>query len=108
MLPTETGEGLWVRRAAAAAADEREALEFAFFRNAWLAARAAVGVGALVLRFGGYTAHWVSLEASACANERRFGVAAHTGLEVARRRDLNMMDVGCLGALLASHSSRGS
>lgn len=34
MLPTGTGEVLWVRRAAAAAAEERDALEFALFRNA--------------------------------------------------------------------------
>lgn len=34
MLPTGTGEVLWVRRAAAAAAEERDALEFTFLRNA--------------------------------------------------------------------------
>lgn len=34
ILPTGTGEVLWVRRAAAAAAEDRDALEFAFLRNA--------------------------------------------------------------------------
>ena len=61
----------------------------------------------MVFRLGGYTACIESVF-------RRVAVvkgagrknAAHTGLEAARRRDLNMMGGGRSRALLARHSNR--
>ena len=88
ICPTETGLVVWERRAAAAAALERLALDFRLARKACVAAVEAAALGT-VFTSRGYTFH-----VSCNTNKRAslflwFELMGHTGLELALLR-LNM------------------